>query len=98
MEAKTLNLEVVYARADAQTVLTVTAAEGDSVALVIARSGITDRHPELQAGSLQVGIFGRRVSMATPVAEGDRVEIYRPLVLSPAEARRRRARVNKGRR
>jgi len=98
MEAKTLSLEVVYARADAQTVLTVTAAAGDSVALVIAHSGIVDRHPELQAGDLQVGIFGRRVSLATPVAEGDRVEIYRPLTLSPAEARRRRARIKKSRR
>lgn len=95
MEAKTLNLEVVYARADAQTVLTVAAAAGDSVALVIARSGIVDRHPELRAGPLQAGIFGRRVSMATPVAEGDRVEIYRPLTLSPTAARRRRAQIKK---
>ncbi len=98
MEAETLNLEVVYARADAQTVLTVTAAAGDSVAAVIARSGIAKRHPELQAGVLQAGIFGRRVSMATPVADGDRVEIYRPLALDPKEARRRRARLKKSRR
>ena len=39
-----------------------------------------------------VGVFGKRVTMDQPVAEGDRVEIYRPLALDPKEARRRRAR------
>ena len=40
----------------------------------------------------QVGIFGKRVAMDTRLADGDRVEIYRPLKLDPKEARRRRAR------
>ena len=39
-----------------------------------------------------VGVFGKRVTMDQPVAEGDRVEIYRPLAVDPKEARRRRAR------
>jgi hypothetical protein len=39
-----------------------------------------------------VGIFGRRVAADAPVADGDRVEIYRSLVNDPKEARRRRAR------
>ena len=39
-----------------------------------------------------VGIFGRRVPPATRLADGDRVEIYRPLALDPKEQRRRRAR------
>jgi len=38
-----------------------------------------------------VGIFGRRVAAEAPVSDGDRVEIYRPLVNDPKEARRRRA-------
>ena len=40
----------------------------------------------------QAGIFGKRVTMDTRLADGDRVEIYRPLKLDPKEARRRRAR------
>jgi len=39
----------------------------------------------------RVGIFGRRVARKQPLRDGDRVEIYRPLVLDPKEARRRRA-------
>ncbi len=39
-----------------------------------------------------VGVFGKRVDPATPLADGDRVEIYRPLSLDPKERRRQRAR------
>jgi len=38
-----------------------------------------------------VGIYGRRVTLDTRLADGDRVEIYRALGADPKEARRRRA-------
>ena len=41
------------------------------------------------------GIFGKRVALDQPLAEGDRVEIYRPLAIDPKEARRLRARQKK---
>ena len=44
------------------------------------------------------GIFGKRVTLDRKLAEGDRVEIYRPLALDPKEARRRRALNRKKRR
>ena len=44
------------------------------------------------------GIFGKRVALDRKLAEGDRVEIYRPLALDPKEARRRRALNTKKRR
>ena len=48
-----------------------------------------------------VGIFGRRVKLDHTLADGDRVEIYRPLAMDPKEARRLRARTqgqkNRGR-
>ena len=43
--------------------------------------------------SEKVGIFGRRVELDTPLADGDRVEIYRPLAMDPKERRRQRARL-----
>ena len=39
-----------------------------------------------------IGVFGKRADLATPLADGDRVEIYRPLALDPKERRRQRAR------
>jgi hypothetical protein len=39
-----------------------------------------------------VGIFGRLVGLGEPLADGDRVEIYRPLTDDPKRSRRERAR------
>ncbi len=39
----------------------------------------------------RMGIFSRRVEPDTPLRDGDRVELYRPLLLDPKEARRLRA-------
>jgi putative ubiquitin-RnfH superfamily antitoxin RatB of RatAB toxin-antitoxin module len=38
-----------------------------------------------------VGIFGRKVSLERVLENGDRVEIYRPLIADPKEVRRQRA-------
>lgn len=63
-----------------------------SVAQVIANSGFLKAHPDVDWQACGVGIFGKRVTPQTMVADGDRIEIYRPLVFDPKESRRRRAR------
>ena len=40
-----------------------------------------------------VGIWSRRCAPETPLQEGDRVEVYRPLAADPKSARRERARL-----
>lgn len=42
-----------------------------------------------------VGVFGKVVGAQTPLKDGDRVEIYRPLAADPKEQRRRRAAAKK---
>lgn len=84
-----MDVEVVYALGKAAEVVKLKLPAGATVAQAIAASGIAARHAvDLDA----VGIFGRRVPPATRLADGDRVEIYRPLALDPKEQRRRRAR------
>jgi len=78
-----LRVEVVQARPDRAEVVELRLPDGATVRDALAASGLN--------GS-QAGIFGRRVTMDTRLADGDRVEIYRPLRLDPKEARRRRAR------
>ena len=58
----------------------------------IRASGLFERHPELGLGEPLVGIWGRACAPATLLADGDRVELYRPLTMDPNEARRLRAR------
>lgn len=55
-------------------------------------SGLLERHPELALGEPLIGIWGRACTADTVLADGDRVEIYRPLAMDPGEARRLRAR------
>lgn len=62
------------------------------------RSGLLEAMPELRLQALEVGIFHRRCALDTPVRDGNRVEIYRPLQIDPKEARRLRAAAQKGRR
>ena len=70
---------------------------GTTVLEAIERSGILQRFPSIQVDSLsnRVGIFGNIVPLETKLKEGDRVEIYRPLILDPKEARRLRAKKQK---
>lgn len=88
----TLSVEVVLATPERQVLLTVNVEAGSSVADVIARSGVESQFPDLAVAELAVGIWGRRVSLDSTVNAGDRVELYRRLVIDPREARRQRAR------
>lgn len=67
--------------------------EAERTALVL-EDGATVRDALRAAGyapEAAAGIFGRRVAAGTALADGDRVELYRPLATDPREARRRRA-------
>ena len=62
----------------------------------IRASGLFERHPELALGVPLIGIWGRACALEAVLADGDRVEIYRPLAMDPNEARRLRARNLRG--
>jgi len=79
-----MKIEVVYARPEAAQVRTVDLPAGAVVKEALAASGF-------QLEGRAVGVFGKRVALEQPLKHGDRVEIYRPLVNDPKEARRRRA-------
>lgn len=64
-------------------------ADGMTVADAVAKSGLLITCPEIVG--MPVGIFARIVSLDTVLKPGERVEIYRPLLISPMEKRRQRA-------
>jgi hypothetical protein len=82
-----LRVEVVEARPDGAQIVAIRLPEGATVSDALAMAGVEAN---------QVGIFGKRVGLETRLADGDRVEIYRPLAMDPKEARRKRA-ASKGR-
>lgn len=87
-------VEVVHATPDRQVVRSVRLRQGATVADALVISGLWDFRVDAAAG---VGLWGRVVPTDTVLRDGDRVEIYRALVVDPKEARRRRhaARVGK---
>lgn len=86
-----LRVEVVYALRDRQVLLTLEVEPGTTARVAVERSGILQRHPEVDLARTRLGVFGRVVSSGTPLRDGDRVEIYRPLIANPRQARRERA-------
>ena len=85
-----LKVEVAYALHDRQVLLELEVEDGTTVKQAIVRSGIRDRFPEIRITRGYVGIFGRQVEPDAALCNGDRVEIYRPLIVDPKEARLRR--------
>ena len=64
---------------------------GSTVGDAIRACGLLALCPEIDMTRNRVGIFGRLAQLDTPLRDGDRVEIYRPLNADPKEVRRRRA-------
>lgn len=86
-----MEVEVVYALARAADCVRLELPKGATALNAVRASGLLERHPEIAERALRLGIFGKPVAPETRLAEGDRVEIYRPLAMDPKEARRRRA-------
>lgn len=97
MAAAEIVVEVAYATPEVQVVETVRLRPGATVAQAIAASGLLARFPAIDLARQTLGIHGVRVRVSDAVADGDRVEIYRPLTVDPKELRRRRARAVRGR-
>ena len=87
----TIEIEVAYAEPGCQVIVPLRVPAGTSAGEAVRLSGLMDRFPAIDPGRDSIGVFGVPVSPTAPLAEGDRVEIYRPLQVSPSEARRRRA-------
>jgi putative ubiquitin-RnfH superfamily antitoxin RatB of RatAB toxin-antitoxin module len=86
-----LRVEVVYALPASEDAVPVALPAGAKVRDAVRDSGMLERHPEIDLSTWRLGIYGKIVAADAPLANGDRVEIYRPLAMDPKEARRRRA-------
>ena len=101
----TISVEVVYALPERQVVESlqfapptspVTPVTPVTIEQALRASSIPAQFPELNWAKMSVGVFGTQRPLDWQLSDQDRVEIYRPLTMSPTEARRRRAEVVKG--
>jgi putative ubiquitin-RnfH superfamily antitoxin RatB of RatAB toxin-antitoxin module len=84
--AEPLAVEVVLALPGGQVVKALTVPAGTTALQAVVLAGVTI------PADAALGVFARRVEPGHVLAAGDRVEIYRPLLADPMDARRRRAR------
>jgi uncharacterized protein len=83
-----LQVEVVFALPGQQELVGLEVAKGATVAQAIEQSGIASTFPDHDLSRCAVGVWGQVVERDRRLRDGDRVEIYRPLLLDPQEARR----------
>lgn len=93
-----MKVEVCFAEARGATRIEVDLDAGANVGSAIAASGIVQRLAHdlsldlsLDLSRLAFAVFGRRATIDAVLQDGDRVELLRPLLVDPKEARRRRA-------
>jgi putative ubiquitin-RnfH superfamily antitoxin RatB of RatAB toxin-antitoxin module len=85
-----MQVGVAYAEPHQQVWLQLEVPEGSTLAEAIERSGILTRCPQIDLKKNKVGIFGKIAKLSTPLNEGDRVEIYRPITVDPKTVPRRK--------
>ena len=83
-------VEVAYALPEKQYLQRVTLQEGATVEEAIRASGLLELRTDIDLTKNKVGIYSRPAKLSDSVHDGDRVEIYRPLIADPKELRRQR--------
>lgn len=93
MSEQYIQVDVVYATPEKQLVVPVKIKVGTSAYDAVIQSGIVRKFPELVIETATIGIFGKaeRNPKERVLLEGERVEIYRPLIADPKEVRKKRA-------
>jgi putative ubiquitin-RnfH superfamily antitoxin RatB of RatAB toxin-antitoxin module len=91
-----IRVEVVYALPHAQTIIEMELEQGARVADALAGSSLSQQLPGGSLSGHRVGVWGTPASPDTELRDSDRVEIYRELVVEPKQARRQRARRQRG--
>ncbi|MEX4603611.1 RnfH family protein [Haemophilus influenzae] len=86
-----INIEIAYALPERYYLKSFQVDEGISVQTAIMQSGILNQFPEIDLSTNKIGIFSRPTKLTDVLKEGDRIEIYRPLLADPKEIRRKRA-------
>jgi putative ubiquitin-RnfH superfamily antitoxin RatB of RatAB toxin-antitoxin module len=93
--AERIRVQLSYAAPGKVLLQDLEVAPGTTIGQAINESGLL---PEVDLQQSPVGIFGKKKELATVLRDGDRIEVYRPLLADPEETRKRRAAKREARR
>jgi len=98
-EAALLKIVVAYSPSPRDVdMVTVSVPEGATVLDALKASGLIERHPEIDPAQMKLGVWGKLREPHDVLRDADRVEVYRPLLVDPKEARRQRYRSHREKR
>ena len=86
-----INIEIAYTLPDRYYLKSFKVDEGTMIQTAILQSGILQQFTEIDLRENKVGIYSRPAKLTDQLKDGDRIEIYRPLLADPKEIRRKRA-------
>lgn len=86
-----IRVEVIYALQERQFLKSLKLPAGATVGQAIEQSGLLADFPEIDLAKNKLGVFAKLVKVDALLRDGDRVEIYRPLIADPKEVRKQRA-------
>lgn len=93
MSGDMIKVEVAYALPERQLIIPLQVKKGTTMFEAAVQSGIAGKFDGLDLASAPMGIFGKaeRKPKERVLEDGERVEIYRPLIADPKEVRKKRA-------
>ena len=86
--ADEIQVEVVVARPDRQALCSLRLPTGTDAAGAVTRADLQATFPDIELQACKLAVWGRPVAADHVLADGDRVEVLRPLELDPRDARR----------
>ena len=86
-----MKIEVLYALTAKQYQVVLELPTGATIAQAIEHLAQMPECSDWEINGSAVGVFGQARSLETSLVAGDRLEIYRSLLIDPKTARRRRA-------
>lgn len=88
-----LKVQVAYSPStEVVDLVTLELSPASTVGDALLASGLLERHGLAGSQELTCGVWAKLRPLNHPLRDGDRVEVYRPLLVDPKEARRQRYR------
>ena len=90
--SETIHVEVAYALPNKQRIVKLDVPSGTTALQAVSMSQLDEVFEDLVVGpDIKLGVWGKAVTGDRVLAMGERVEIYRPLLIDPKEVRKARA-------
>lgn len=88
-QRSSMKVSIAYINPNKKCWLKIDVPDESTVLEAIKVSGILEQFPDIDLDKQKIGIYGRFIKPDAKIKEGDRIEIYRPIIADPKTVKRR---------